>query len=371
MNTKTTTLTAFCIIIINSLLLTAQAPYGSAGEHTAVPLGDSEAPFGYYEYLPLDFDTSSGETYPLVISYHGSSSSGNGTWELDYVLSAGLPKLISNGSDLEAIIISPQSTDANFSATDFLSLYNYIIDSYNINTDRVYVTGLSSGGSSTWNALKEHYDKIAAAIPICGYNLVNDPSVFLQQTPIWTFHNFDDSVIDVSRTISNVNRISDTDSSVMTLYPYENGDDAANEDYTMQFDSSTQTWSIGEGRNEPLDNLAFTLYKDGGHNSWTKTYDNQAVLDWLFSQSINTLSISEKTLDFKLYPNPTSGSVTISTKNETEKKIEVYSISGKKVYESSFFRELTVDLSAYSSGVYFAKVVANDSIEKSMKIIIN
>ncbi|WP_178986493.1 T9SS type A sorting domain-containing protein [Winogradskyella helgolandensis] len=371
MNTKTTTLTAFCIIIINSLLLTAQAPYGSAGEHTAVPLGDSEAPFGYYEYLPTVFDNSSSNLYPLVLFYHGSSQQGNGTTDLYSVTQNGPVELIEDNSDYNAIVISPQNSSGIYSADDFLALYNYITLNYPIDINRIYVTGLSFGGGGVWNALKGHYDKIAAAVPICGVEFLNNPSNFMQQTAVWAHHNFDDTVVEVENTISNVNRIANIDNSVMSVYPYGDNNSAANETYSMHFKTDNQTWSAITGVNQPTEKLTFTLYKDGGHDAWTQVYENEEVWDWVFAQSINQLSVDKETLDFKLYPNPTSGSVTISTKNETEKKIEVYSISGKKVYESSFFRELTVDLSAYSSGVYFAKVVANDSIEKSMKIIIN
>ncbi|WP_458628342.1 T9SS type A sorting domain-containing protein [Winogradskyella sp. PC D3.3] len=372
MNTKTITLVTFCIITFcYPWLLTAQAPYGNAGEHTAVPLGSSEAPFGYYEYLPTDFDTTSSNVYPLVLFYHGSSQQGNGTTELNSVTQNGPVGLIQQNTDLNAIVISPQNSYGTFSADDFLALYNYLTENYPIDINRVYVTGLSLGGGGVWNALRGHYDKIAAAVPICGVEFLNNPSDFMQQTAIWAHHNFYDTVVVVENTISNVNRIANIDESVMSAYPYGDNNAAANETYSMHFETHNQAWSAITGVNQPTEKLTFTLYKDGGHDAWTQVYENQEVWDWVFAQSINQLSIDEETLDFKLYPNPTSDDITISTKDDTEKTLEIYSLSGRRIYSNRFYKELTIDLRSYASGVYFAKVMGDNIYEKVIKIIVN
>lgn len=350
--------------------LNAQAPFGNAGEHTAVPLGSSASPFGYYEYLPTDFSTATSNTYPLVLFYHGFGERGNGTTDLSDILLFGPPKLIQQGEDFEAIIISPQNTDANYSATDFLNLYNYLTTNYPIDLNRVYVTGLSSGGASTWRALQGHFDKIAAAVPVCGTDILNDPSVFLQQTPVWTLHSFDDTVIDVSDTISNVNDIANISNSVMTVYPYGSGNSAADGEYSMQFNTTTNTWIAAAGINEPVDNLSFTIYNNGGHDSWTRTYNNQDVWDWLFAQNLNTLSITVENTFFKLYPNPASNAFTIETRSDAQKQLDIYSTSGRKIYSHLFSNTLTVDTSRYSSGIYFAKIIGNNKREKVIKFIV-
>ncbi|WP_299121499.1 T9SS type A sorting domain-containing protein [uncultured Winogradskyella sp.] len=372
MKIKTQKIIVLCFFVLcSTIVLTAQAPYGNAGDHTPVEFGSPDTPFGYYEYLPLNFNNASSDTYALVLFYHGYGERGNGTTDLDDVLLFGPPKLIQQGSDFEAIIISPQNSDANYSASDFLNFYNYLINNYPIDLNRVYVTGLSSGGASTWGALQGHYDKIAAAVPICGTGILNDPSDFLQQTPIWTFHSFNDNVIGVNNTINNVNDIANISSSVMSVYPYESGNSAASEDYSMLFDTTNQTWSSAVGAIEPADNLSFTLYKDGGHDSWTRTYNNPMVWNWMFAQSLSVLNVEEELIGFNLYPNPTSERVNIVTKDDAEKTIEIYNLAGRKIYDSLFFRALSLDVSSYSSGVYFAKVIGEDNRQKVVKIIIN
>ncbi|WP_044401010.1 T9SS type A sorting domain-containing protein [Lacinutrix sp. Hel_I_90] len=373
MHTKPLLLVIFLFVFCSSPLLHAQTPYGNAGDHTAVMLGSPDAPFGYYEYLPTSFNQSSSTTYPLVLFYHGLGEKGNGTTELYKVLANGPPKLIEQGSDFEAIIISPQSASGWFSPANFLSLFDYLTTNYPIDLSRVYVTGLSAGGGGTWNALKGHYDKIAAAVPICGAGSVADPSDFLQQTPIWAHHNFNDNTVGKGQTINNMNRIANITNSVMTVYPYGSSNSVAADDYSMQFDTNTQTWSSSAGVHEPNDKLSFTLYKNGNHDAWTKTYNNQEVWDWMFAQSLNTLSTDAENLEisFKIYPNPTSNKATIITANTAEKKVEIYNLLGTKIYSNVLFKELDVNVSTYASGVYIVKVSDANNNQKTIRMIVN
>lgn len=363
----------FFIVFSHSAHLRAQTPYGNAGDHTPVILGSPEAPFGYYEYLPTTFDVSSSTTYPLVLFYHGLGEKGNGTSELNKVLVNGPPKLIEQGTDFEAIIISPQSASGWFSPADFLSLYTYLTAHYPIDTNRIYVTGLSAGGGSTWNALKGHFEKIAAAVPICGAGSVSDPADFLQQTPIWAHHNFSDGTVGRGQTINNMNRIANTGSSVMGVYPYGSSNSVADADYSMPFDTNTQTWSASVGIHAPNDKLSFTLYKNGNHDAWTKTYNNQEVWDWLFAQRLNTLGTDDENLEltFKLYPNPTFNKTTIVCSGSTEKTVEIYNLTGAKIYSNVLFKELTIDMSSYASGVYIVKVVGATNRQKVMRMLVN
>ncbi|AXT52748.1 T9SS C-terminal target domain-containing protein [Aquimarina sp. BL5] len=363
----------FIFLLVSSQLIMAQAPYGNAGEHTAVTLENTYAPNGYYEYLPTDFDQSSGNTYALVLFFHGKGERGDGNSNLDKVLKHGPPKLIENGTDFPAIVISAQSpkNSGTFSPSDFTNLYEYIIANYPIDLNRVYVTGLSAGGGSTWNALRADYTKIAAAIPICGAGGVNDPSGFLQQTPIWAHHNFSDGTVGRGQTINNMNRIANTGNSVMEVYPYGTGGTVADSDYTMQFDTTSKIWSSAIGINSPSDKMSFTLYRNGGHDAWTKTYNNQDVWDWLFAQSLNTLSTEEfVTISTKIYPNPTSGNIIIKTQKTLEEKLEIYDTVGRKIYDRMVTNNEVIDIASHGSGIYIAKIITSLGSQNSFKIVV-
>jgi len=293
---------------------------------------------------------------------------------LSDILLFGPPKLIQQGTDFEAIVISPQNNDANYSAADFLSLYNYLVSNYPIDTNRVYVTGLSSGGGSTWRALQGHSDKITAAVPICGSGFLNNPSDNLQQTPIWAFHSFNDNVISVNNTITNVNRIANSGNSVMSVYPYGNGSSsAASNNYTMSFDTETQNWTAQMDTVEPVENLAFTLYNSGGHNSWTQTYANQDVWDWMFSKGVDTtLNTDDEALDnLSLFQNPALRTIIIKDYSGLERKVEIQNTIGEIVFNRQVFSNIiTIEARGFPAGIYLVKITDGTN-ERVIKIILN
>ncbi|WP_262151781.1 T9SS type A sorting domain-containing protein [Chryseobacterium foetidum] len=84
-----------------------------------------------------------------------------------------------------------------------------------------------------------------------------------------------------------------------------------------------------------------------------------------------TLSVSEvkKEIKAKIYPNPTSGIVNVSTENEIE-SIIIYSLNGQILKTEKINREkkVSVDISGIPSGTYLLKVKTNNG-EKTLKII--
>ena len=88
----------FYYLTVSLQCVYAQASYGNAGDHTPVMLENSTAPYGYYEYLPVNFNPKSGVKYPVILFYHGMGERGNGNSDLNKVLVHGPPKLIEKGS---------------------------------------------------------------------------------------------------------------------------------------------------------------------------------------------------------------------------------------------------------------------------------
>lgn len=372
----------------------AQIPAGNAGQHTAVSIsanGNSMG-FGYYEYLPTDFNAS--QTFPVVIFFHGLGERGNGSSDLNNLLMWGPPKAINEGQDFPSIIISPQTASTSpFTKEDFEAIYEHIVNNYPVDEKRIYVTGLSNGGGGTWNALSSiYYDKIAAAVPICGAATIK-PDVThlaeLKNTPIWAHHSFDDTVIHRDSTRINVNRIAGTEAaseSVMQSYYYGANNTVAAHHYTMQFDNreSNNSWFSDEteqiGAIQPQYKMAYTLYKDGAHgpSAWQRVYENQEVWDWLYAQNLDNLSVLDlfvKETNVVIHPNPTSGEITIQTTTQTtqngKKEIQVYDMLGRKVLVKDFnLAESKLDLSTYGSGVYVLKIVGNTKDQYMTKVAV-
>ena len=94
-----------------------------------------------------------------------------------------------------------------------MDLINFIIKEENIDTDRIYMIGLSNGGAATWHFAEQHPDLFAAIAPCCGYIFhdgkyfltaegkgrymepTNEETKALVNMPIWAFHAADDNVV--------------------------------------------------------------------------------------------------------------------------------------------------------------------------------
>ncbi len=355
-----------CLLFLGKSFAQIQnPPFSTPGNQVAVPLNTSYLNFGYYEYLPANFNMTSGQKYPVVLFFHGSGEKGNGTTELNRIANAGLPKLLNvNSLDLPGIVISPQSSIGEFYEGQINEIYNYITTKYPVDLNRFYVTGLSIGGGNTWLALDKIANKIAAAVPICGYGNVTDPSHGLRTMPIWAFHNFKDPTVPRGKTDDNCDYIATRNTWVlcMSQYPYSAPNTASTNDQTLQFNSSTLLWSNTTGVVAPIDKMAYTIYSANSHDAWTATYNNPAVYTWLFAQSKTVLSTENfKSENQFTYPNPTNGIVNLS-ENLQNKRIETFNALGQKVkiIQNS---NTTIDLSELNSGIYFLNIKDNNKTQ--------
>ncbi len=78
--------------------------------------------------------------------------------------------------------------------------------------------------------------------------------------------------------------------------------------------------------------------------------------------------------NFKIHPNPTSGIITIDFDNSIDKntKIEILNVFGQKILPNIDYnnKSVEVNLSNYSNGVYFIKII-NDKNFKTKKILLS
>jgi predicted peptidase len=123
-----------------------------------------------------------------------------------------------------------------------LDLIEQTCKEYPIDRKRIYLTGRSMGGYGTWGLLARKPDLFAAAMPVCGGGDVNSAER-LAKIPIWVFHGDKDPAVNVSR-------------------------------------SRDMVAAIKKAGGSPK----YTEYPGVGHDSWSKTYANDKVLDWLFAQ---------------------------------------------------------------------------------------
>ena len=74
----------------------------------------------------------------------------------------------------------------------FENFYSDLIQKYRIDTNRVYLTGESLGGSGTWFLAAKYPDKFAAIAPMSGFtshmDFIDNSIDKLMNIPIWAFH---------------------------------------------------------------------------------------------------------------------------------------------------------------------------------------
>jgi predicted peptidase len=197
---------------------------------------------GYLLYLPENYNTS--KNFPLILFLHGAGERGV---DLEKVKVHGPPKLIANGKSFPFIIVSPQCPENQWWSSEVLdALLNEIADKYNVDEERIYVTGLSMGGFATWDLAIKYPNRFAAIAPICGGGNFRLAGI-LKDLPIWVFHGAKDNVVPLK--------------------------------------SSQEMVDVLE---KSGGNVKFTIYPEAGHDSWTETYNNPELYEWFSKQKRKT-----------------------------------------------------------------------------------
>ncbi len=202
-----------------------------------------EEEFRYWLYLPTDQSAKTDKGFPLLVFLHGAGERGNP----EAVKVHGPPKLVETeaGKTWPFITLSPSCpADGYWSPDQILLAIDKVIAEQPVDTDRVYVTGLSMGGYATWMLLDRAGERFAAAAPLCGGC---DPAKACKMIdkPIWVFHGDSDGAVPFDRSVKMVEAI----------------------------------------KKRGGEKIRFTAYPGYGHDCWTETYNNPELYRWFLSQS--------------------------------------------------------------------------------------
>lgn len=178
-----------------------------------------------------------------MLFLHGAGERGD---DLDKVKVHGPPKLVAQGKSLPFIIASPQCPSGRSwsdpaAMQTLIALLDDLVEKYQVDESRVYLTGLSMGGYGTWALGASCPERFAALVPICGGG---QPRMArrLRDMPIWVFHGAKDGTVPLS-----------------------------------------QSEEMVEALKAAGGNVEFTVYPEAQHDSWTATYDNPKLYEWLLS----------------------------------------------------------------------------------------
>lgn len=161
----------------------------------------------YLLYQPKDY-RQDGDKVPLMLFLHGRGES-NGP--LKIVATWGPPRRLAAGEHMKYLVVSPQCPRESFWSNDdqqarLLELLAHIKKTYNVDEDRIYLTGLSMGGFGTWRLAADHPGMFAAAAPVCGKGNPDDGNK-LTALPIWAWHGTEDNAVAFQHSVDMVEAI--------------------------------------------------------------------------------------------------------------------------------------------------------------------
>jgi len=213
-----------------------------------------------YRFLNPDYDTI--RKYPLVVFLHGIGERGNDNKaQLKWgVLNFATDKALSLhptfilapqcplGNDWYNYLKDSVSHKLKLKATPstpmklLIELIHQTIKNYPIDSSRIYITGLSSGGFGTFDAIERYPNLFAAAVPVCGAGDVTKASV-IAHLPIWIFHGAEDAAVNPENSLEMYQTL------------------------------------VKQGARP-----GFTVYPEVGHFAWLRAYTDSLMMQWLFKQ---------------------------------------------------------------------------------------
>ena len=213
-----------------------------------------------YRLLFPDADTL--RKYPLVIFLHGSGERGT---DNEAQLKWGVMNFATDQmmAAHPAIVIAPQcpanmqweNAQENKNNRELkmnpspskpmeltLALIQQLIKTMPVDTNRIYITGLSMGGYGTFDAIERYPNLFAAAVPVCGGGDVSRAST-IAHIPMWIFHGAEDPAVNPLYSCDMINAL-----------------------------------------NKAGAHPGLTLYPAVGHFSWLAAYSDALMFEWLFKQ---------------------------------------------------------------------------------------
>ncbi len=249
---KTICLIFLALVLVFDWISAADAPHFASGRQNPEKFEQTiTVSCKYLLFLPKNFYDKQ-QQWPLILFLHGSGVRGD---VLEKIKKTGLPKIVETKKDFPFVMVSPQCPkDKSWPSQGqvLMALLDELVKKYPIDPNRIYLTGLSMGGSGVWKLGCEYPERFAAVVPICGWGDITE-ACRLKDTPVWAFHGTLDDAVPVEQTTKMVEAIKKC------------------------------------GGNPKV-----TIYPDVGHDSYKRAYDDPELYKWLLQQSrgnkIGTLS---------------------------------------------------------------------------------
>jgi predicted peptidase len=222
-------------------------------------------------YVPPTYNPA--QQYPLILFLHGGGERGNDNVSQ---VNQNIDHLFTEAKRRQAILYAPQllegaswaaAVTATGSATQnrIQQMLTLAKETYNVDSSRLYITGLSLGGGGTWDIMARYDNQFAAGVPICGTGGATLYRPGLVDQPLWAYHARNDQTVSVTNTRGMMNTIL-----------------AGRDLPPLEFLPTSNVSDMNYARPPHF----YTEYGTGGHSVWFRAYQDAAMYDWLFEQRI-------------------------------------------------------------------------------------
>jgi LysM repeat protein len=154
-----------------------------------------EGGYDFLLYVPESYYKTDA-SLPVVIYLHGKTCTGT---DINMVTKYGSITALRRGVNIPALVIAPQVEiyKNGWEPKKVMEVLDYVTKHYRVDKNRIYVFGMSMGGSGTYKVVAAYPDRIAAAITMCGTCWVDVKPI--AKVPIWVIHGVTDTATPVSR----------------------------------------------------------------------------------------------------------------------------------------------------------------------------
>lgn len=184
---------------------------------------------------------SEGETYPVLFFFHGAGTRGT---DINELINNPFFELYAKHEDLPFVVVAPLCSENTwFDMWERVKrLVLHVSSLAFVDRERICAMGASMGGYATWQLAMSMPEVFCAIVPICGGGMYWNASR-LKSIPVWAFHGAQDPTVYCDESRKMVDAI------------------------------------CRRGGSARL-----TIYPEAQHNSWTDTYENREVFEWLLAQ---------------------------------------------------------------------------------------
>ncbi len=178
-----------CMVLILPLWVSAQSHYTLTAYRKVVDNG-----YNFWISFPDSYEERQ-EQMPVVLFLHGASLCGS---DLSRVRKYGCLDALSMGRDIDALVIAPQNPGGSWVPSKIMNVLYWVQERFAMDTNRIYVIGMSLGGYGTFDLVAAYPEKFAAAMAICGGSNRKE-FCGLNQVPLWILHGTADRDVPISQ----------------------------------------------------------------------------------------------------------------------------------------------------------------------------